>query len=802
MRGDLVQAWRALVRMPIMATVVVLSLGIGIGANTVVFSWIQALVLRPLPGVPDASRFHLVETESAASFRPGLSWTEFNDLRSQLRSFEDLMAFRMVPFTVGETAQIERAYGLLVSGNYFSVLGITPALGRFMRPDEAATRGREPVVVISYEYWHTRFSGAPNAIGRTIRINGNDLSVIGVAPQGFQGTVLGLQFDLWAPATMAPALLAGSRELEDRSMRGYYVMGALDRTATLAHADAEAAAAMQQLAREHPDTNRDVTAHVLPFWRASRGPQGLLLQGLGILQVLMLLLLFAVCGNTANLVLARASARVKEVAVRLAVGAGWWRIVRLLLVENMLLGLGGAMVGALLTVWGTTALRAMPLLTTQFPVRFQTSLNAESLAFAVLLGVVSALLFGAIPAVQLARVLPQSVLRSGNTIILRGGLRGALMAVEAGLAMVVLVAAALFFRSFQQTRETDPGFQPRGVLLAAYDLTGRGTDASANRQFADRVLRQLRALPDVEAAAIASSIPLDIHGLPVRTFSLEGRARVDGTLDQALSNTVTPGYFAAMSIPLLSGRDFAELTDTAQPPQAIVNQEFVRRYVGEGEALGRRVTMGDTTHTIVAVVRTSLNDSFSESPTPVIYLSYRDRPSRAGEMHLRTTLTDETVLAPAVRRAIRELDQSLPVYNVRTLTQHVEMNLALRRIPARMFAVLGPLMLVLAAIGIYAVVAYNVAHRTAEIGVRVALGASAARILRQVVGESLGVVAVGAALGWGFVAYIYVRFMRGGLDPAAFAGVPLLLLAVATAACWLPARRASQVDPVAALRAE
>jgi predicted permease len=802
MKGDLMQAWRAIVRMPVMAAVVVLSLGIGIGANTVVFSWIQALVFRPLPGVANASRFHLIETESAAALRPGVSWSEFRDLRDQLGAFSDLMAFRMVPLNVGEAAQTERTYGLLVSANYFSVLELRPALGRFLRPDEAAAPGRERVVVISYDYWQTRFGGARDVIGRTVRVNGVELSVIGVTPDGFQGTVLGLQFDLWVPATMASDLLAGSRELEDRALRGYYVMGALDHGVTLAQADAEAVATMQQLAREYPETTRDFTAHVLPFWRASRGPQGLLLQGLGILQVLMLLLLFAVCGNTANLVLARASARVKEVGIRLAVGAGSWRIVRLLLIENLMLGLSGAVLGALLTIWGTNALRAVPLLTTQFPVRFQTSLNAESLVFAILLGVLCALLFGAVPAIQLARVLPQSVLRTGSAITLRGGIRGVLMAVEAALAMVVLVAAALFFRGFQQTQQTDPGFQPRGVLLAAYDLTGRGTDAAANRQFADRVLQQLRALPDVAAAAIATSIPLDIHGLPVRTFAIEGRARLDGAADRALSNTVTPGYFAAMEIPLLAGRDFAELSETTQSPEAIVNTEFVRSYLAGGEALGRRVTVGDTSHTIVGIVRTSLNDSFSEAPTPAIYLSYRDRPSRAGEMHVRTKLGDETVLAPAIRRAIRELDQSLPIYNVRTLTQHVDMNLALRKIPARMFVVLGPLMLALAASGIYAVVAYNVAQRSPEIGIRVALGASAARILRQIVGESLRVVGAGAVLGWGFAAYAYLRFMRGDLDLAAFAGVPLLLLGVAAAACWVPARRASRIDPVAALRAE
>jgi predicted lysophospholipase L1 biosynthesis ABC-type transport system permease subunit len=285
-------------------------------------------------------------------------------------------------------------------------------------------------------------------------------------------------------------------------------------------------------------------------------------------------------------------------------------------------------------------------------------------------------------------------------------------------------------------------------------------------------------------------------------FELEGRARTDGAEDRALSNTVTPGYFATMGIAFVEGQDFAELSDPAAPAQAVVNQEFARRYVRDGETMGRRIAIGSTQYVIVGVVRTSLNESFTEPPTPVIYLSYRDRPSGFAEMHVRTRLGDETILTPAIRGALREVDGSLPVFNVRTLTQHVEMNLALRRIPAQMFMVLGPLMLVLAAIGIYAVVAYNVSHRTSEIGVRMALGASAMAVVRQIIGENMRVVIGGAVVGWGMVAYIYTRFMRGELDLTAFAAIPLLLLLVAASACWIPARRAARIDPMIALRAE
>jgi predicted permease len=802
MKSDLVHALRALARTPVLAAVVVLSLGVGIGVNTVVFSWIQALVFRPIPGVADASPFHLIETRTEAGLRPGSSWLEYRDLRERIGALDDLMAFRMVPLNIGESSRNERTYGLMVSGNYFRSLGLAPAAGRLIRDDDAMRPGGEAVAVLSYDYWQTRYGGAASAIGQTIKVNDRDLVIIGVTPDGFQGTVLSLQFDLWLPATLAPAVLSGSRELDDRGQRGYYVMGRLRSDGTLERAQAEASDAMRQLARTYTESNGSVEADVLPFWRASRGPQGLLLQGLWLLQGIMLVLLLAVCGNTANLILARASARHREVGVRLAVGAGSWRIVRLLLVENAVLGLSAAVIGSLIAMWGTSALRAMPLLTTQFPVRFQTSVNSGSLLFAVGLGLACAVVFGAAPAIQLARVDPQTALRRGGASGPTGGLRSVLMAVEVALAVVVLVAAGLFLQSFRQTQDTHPGFTREGVLLAAYDVGGRGMETPQIRQFTERLLDALTAVPDVEAAAISTSVPLDIHGLPGRAFTLEGRARTDGTLDRALSNTVTPGYLKTMQIPLLAGKDFVPLGDRVEPAQAIVNQAFVARYLDAGEPLGRRLTIGETAYTIVGVARDSLYEAFGEAPTPIVYLSYRDRPARQGEIHLRSRLGDETMLAPAVRRAVRSIDAGLPVYNVRTLTQHVDMNLILRKIPARMFIVLGPLILVLAAIGIYAVVAYNVAQRSTEVGVRMALGATAAGVIRQIVRESLFVTAAGAVVGWAFIALVYTRLLGNALDLPVFVGVPLVLFLVAALAAWLPARRVSTVDPVIALRAE
>jgi ABC-type antimicrobial peptide transport system permease subunit len=325
---------------------------------------------------------------------------------------------------------------------------------------------------------------------------------------------------------------------------------------------------------------------------------------------------------------------------------------------------------------------------------------------------------------------------------------------------------------------------------------------TSTRLFAAALLERLNATPGVEAAAIASAVPLDIHGLPMRVFTLEGRPRNSDALDEALTNTVTPGYFTVMGLPILAGTDFAALRDTAAPLQAVVNQEFVRRYLAGRDALGLRIETRGKQYAIAGVVKNSLYNAFGEPPTPMIYFSYRDRPSPTGEIHLRTRAGAETAVASDVRTVVRDLDPELPVYDVRTLSDHIEANLIFKRIPARMFAVLGPLLLLLAAIGIYAVVAYSVSLRTMEIGVRLALGATTRRVVAQFVGEHLLVVAAGALAGWVIAFAAVVVVLSAPLDATVFIGVPTVLLAVAVVASWWPARRVSRVDPMRALRSE
>ncbi|MFZ0820224.1 MAG: ABC transporter permease [Candidatus Acidiferrales bacterium] len=799
---DVRHALQMISRMPGLAAVVIVSLGIGIGVNTAVFSWIQAVAIQPLPGVANSGSLFLVEPRTGTGAYPGVSWLEFGELQQGLHQIRETFAFRMAPCNVGPTSESERAYGLLVSGNYFSALHLQPALGRFVKPREAAHPGGEPVAVISYGFWQTHYGGAASALGRQIRVNDQPLTIIGVAPKTFQGTIIALDFDLWMPATLAPALFKGSRELQERNVRGYSVMARLRPGVTQPQAQAELDQAMSQLAHDHPETNTKVHGELLPIRGSPRGPQRFLTTSLLVLQGLMLLLLLTVCGNSANLMLARGSSRQREMVVRRALGAGTWRVTSLVLTENLVLAFFGTCVGVPIAIWSSSVLRAVQFMGA-FPIRFQTGVDASSILFATSLGLASGLVFGIGPAIQLARVNAKISVQSSGITTASSGLRNAFMATEVSLALVVLIVAALFLQSFRDTREIDPGFRREGVLLAAYDLTGRNAEDATGLDFARRLLDRLRAMPNVRSAAIATSVPLDIHGLPNRSFTLEGRGRNAAVPDEALTDVVTPGYFATMGIPLRKGADFADLSDTNAPLQAIVNEEFVGRYIGSAEPIGRHIEMNGRRYVITGVARNSLYDSFGEPPTPAIYFSYRDWPSLTGEIHVLTRAGAELQLAPDVRQAVREIDQGLPIYDIRTLSDHIEKNLLFRRIPARMFVVLGPLLLVLTAVGIYAVVSYTVSHRTRVIGVCMALGATPGRITRQMIGETMRVILLGAIAGW-VIGFAIAREVarRGSFDAPILLGVPAILLAVATIGCWVPALRASRVEPIVALRHE
>jgi predicted permease len=806
---DLRHGVRAIARAPGLAAVIAGSLAVGVGANATVFSWIQARLLAPIPGVARGADFHLIEPRNENGGFPGASWREYRDVAAATNTFDRVIAFRLAPLNVGAADWSERTFAMLVSGNYFRALGLAPVTGGLFTDADTSTPGGPALVVISHRFWQSRLAGAPNVVGQPIRLNTQVFTIAGVAPPGFQGTVMGLNFDLWVPATAAPLLMPGTNELENRASRGYLMMGALARGRSLAEGRDDVARIMSELATRHPDTNRTLTAAVLPQWQSPRGPQQSITAALAMLQALTLLVLAAVVGNTTTLVLARATSRQREAAIRLALGAARWRIVSLVLSEYVVMGAIGAALGALLAAWGTDALRAVPMPSPAgLEVSFVTGIDALTLAFAMALGLVAGIAIGLPAAWQLSRPRPQAVLRSGGAVAGRHRLRDALVALEVALAMVVLVVSAMFVRNFSRTQTADPGFRLEGVLLAAYDLNGRGpeTTTAAAREFAARLLPRVQALTGVAGAALATSVPLDIHGLPARRFTLEGRAREDGAQDEALANVVSAEYFDALDIRLVRGTTFARVDDAASPPQVIVNEEFANSLGGGADVVGRRIEAGRRSYVITGVAENTLANSFGEAPSPFIYFNLRDLPSPAVELHVRAregTDARAEALAADVRRAVRELDATLALYNVRTLSAHVDRNLFFQRIPARLFSVLGPLVLALVALGIYAVGSHAVGERRAEIGTRLALGATSGQVIRLMVVDAFRVVGLGLA-GGAFVALLIdPKALSGSFSEGLLVtGVAVLFGLVALAASYVPARRAGNVDPNLTLRAE
>jgi predicted permease len=788
---DLIVALRGIRRAPLAAAVVVLSLGAGIGVNTVVFGWLDAAVLRPLPGVPNAGSLLLVEPRRADGGYTSMSWQQYWDYRRRLAAMRDLLAFRITPLYVGEKGATDRTYGLLVSDNYFPALGLRPAAGRFLLPDEASTPARGSVLVISYAYWQTRFGGAPSAIGERIRVNGALLTVVGVTPRGFEGTIPRLKFDLFVPATLAPVFQPGSRELEDRGAGGYSLVGVpRDGVSREAVAD-DVRAAARVFAHDYPKTDGGLTAEVLSFWETPRGPQKFMAQAIVAVQSVLLLMLLSVCANTANLMLTRTLSRQREIGVRLALGATRRRIASLVFLDALVLALMGTAAGVAFAWWGTDALRAMPPLHVRgLPISFDTEFSPLAVAFAGALGVLCAVLFAAPAVLQFARADPLLVLRSFALRISPNRVRSAITGVQIALAVFVLIAGGLALESFFEARGAPTGFRTTGLLLASYDLTGPGASEDG-RSFATRVLREIRTVAAVEGAAIATSVPLDIHGLPTRPFTVEGYAGAADGEDEAVTNTVTPGYFALLDVPFLEGSDFVPLEDRSAPPQAIVNDAFVRAYLPRLDPIGRTLTSRGRSYRICGVVRTSLSDSFGEAPLPAIYLSFRDAPSRFGEIHVRTREGDDTAVAAGLRQAVRRVNPELPIFDVRTMAEHIESNLLFRRIPARLFVVIAPILAGLVGLGIYALVAFAASRRRQEIAVRLAIGAPPGRVLSELVADTLRVAAAGAmtgVVGAGIVLAAGAHLTRQ--QTWVFVSVPFAVVVVAVVAASIPAARA------------
>jgi predicted permease len=814
---DLVQDLRFGLRMflskPGFTLLTVLTLALGIAANTTVFSWVDGVLLRPFPGAADPGRLAVFEmvTPGAPNGGVAVSYLDYLDYRRNLRSLSGLALHDERVFAVGDTGAAEPVWGELVTGNYFAVLGLKPALGRFFTAEEDANRpGAYPVVVISDALWRREFQADPRICGKTLRVNQRMLTIVGVAPRRFRGSMPGLAFDLWIPATMTRELaMLGEGVFTNRGDRDFYALARLAPGYDLAAARAEAAAFARSLAQAYPKTNQGVGAAVVPLWELpSAGPE-LLLGPLRILTAIGVLLLLIVCANVANLLLARALARRRELGIRLALGAGGVRLARQLLTESLLLATVAGGLGLLLTTWISGSMAALvPHINA--PLATSYELDARALAFTAFVCVITALLSGALPAGISLRVDVNESLKTaggGGQGLRSHRLRDLLVVTEVALATLTLACAGLFLRSFRTALAMDPGFDRQNVTLARIHVSGTGMTSLETQQFCRRLRDSLRSAPAVHDATYADQAPLGTTSGPYNEIQVEGYTTPRNEPLSVNRYIVAPDYFRTLKIPILQGRDFTERDEGKAPPVMIVNQAFADRYWHEANPVGRRVRFGKTWVTVVGMAKNSKLFNIAEGPRPHFYVPVLERFDPWDVFFMVRSEVPTSQVAALLRRDITAADGRVCAYDIMPLQDWTEVTLLPQKAAASMAGALGLISLLLAAVGLYSVMAYAVAQRTREIGIRMALGARPRNVLAEVLGHGMALTAAGLVLGMA-AALGAARLVAGLLvgvaptDLPAFAGTAVFLCAIAFLASYIPARRATRIQPMVALRCE
>jgi len=796
---DLRYAIRQLIRSPGFTAVAVSTLGLGIGANTAIFSVVNAVLLRPLP-YPHAERLvHLAErrpngTANVVSYPNFLDWRKDGALSS-------MALFRTQSFNVGGADRPERVAGALVSADYFRVLGREPAAGRFFVEGED-TPGRDRVAVIGYGLWRRRFAGDPSVVGRSLTVDGRPLTIIGVAPAGFR---FAEETEVWTPVSLDDPSL-----LEARGLHAYEVIGRLAPGQTLEHASAELQALAARLATEYPASNRGWGVAVVSLQEAMvHDLRPTLLVLLGAVGFVLLI----AAANVAGMMLARGAARRRELSIRAALGAGRWALVRQLLTETTLLNLLGGLVGIGLASWSVDALLRLgpPAL------RPATAAVIDGNVLAFTLGVVglTSLVFGLLPALQIVgRGGEASLAETGRNTggVDRQRTRRLLVAGEVALALLLLVGAGLMVQSFRRLLSVDPGFRTANVVSARLALPRIGRDTAAVIGFYRDLVERARALPGVTAAAAVSYLPLGREGARY-SFGVEGQPVPQPQQRPSSSfNVVTPGYFGTLDIPLLQGRDFTPQDRWNAPAVVVVNQTLARRFWPNESAVGKRLTFDDDPDepsdwmTVIGVVGDSRHRSLVDEIMPQIYAPESQVGLEEMALLVRSPM-DPAASAPAIRGLVASLDPEIPVADIRQLTRLRDESISADRFRTLALSAFGVLALGLAAIGVFGVISYGVVQRTREIGIRIALGARSGEILRLVVGE--GMVTVAAGIAAGLIAGAALSRVLTTLlyqvqpwDPATFLAITAVIAGVALGACVLPARRALRVDPATALRAE
>jgi predicted permease len=806
---DIRFGFRILFKSPAFTLVAALSLALGIGANTAVFSIINDSLLKPLPVEEPERLLSLFTTDAKNPGNLETSHLNYIDYRDQNQVFSGLLAytFAQVSLTRGETS--EPVFGLVVSGNYFDVLGVKAAMGRTFMPHEDKTPGAHPVVALSHRLWQRRFGGDPNLVGKTISLNRHDFTVVGIIPEGFTGTDLGPGPDLWVPMMMHEQAQPGFDWYNERRGLFLFLIGRLKPGVSASQAQASLKVFADQLAQSYPKDNNGRGARVVPLLQARIDPDGSgqLLLASGVMMAVVALVLLIACANIANLLLARASARRKEIAVRLALGAGRARLIRQLLTESLVLSLVGGVIGFLVAFWAKDLLRSFDPVGGGPNAPPIATLNFRVLGFTLLVSLLSGVIFGLAPALQASK--PDLVLTlKGETSALARrafgfNLRKALVVIQVALSLVSLISAGLFVRSLRNAQAVNPGFITDNILLAGFNLGREGMDRSQGVNFQRQLVARASSLPGSQSVTIASSRPFG--GGIFRSVFLEGEAPDErGVLVQL--NNVGLRFFETLGIPLITGRDFTERDAENAPHVVVVNETMARRFWPNQSAVGKRFKFfGEEFYReIVGVARDTKYNGLTESNTPFIYVPLLQNYADAGTLHVRAA-GDAAQITAAVRGVVKELAPSLPLLEVQTLSDRIDQSLNGQRSQTRLLAFFGLLALLLSSIGIYGVMAYSVAQRTREIGIRMALGARSQNVLSLIIKQGMALVVSGVALGLiaGFVVTRLIGSLLFGVtaaDPMTFAVTSLLLVGVAALAGYLPARWATKVDPLIALR--
>jgi predicted permease len=815
---DIRYALRTLRRSPAFTLAAVLTLALGIGANTTIFSMVSAVLLRPPAQVREPDRLVHVFTSDYSGPRYGASsYADYLDFQEGATALSGLAAFAPSPLNFSTGGGASRVWGEEVSGNYFTVLGVAPALGRTFVAGAERTRAAEPVTVLSYALWQRAFGADSGVIGREVQVNGYPFTVIGVAPEHFQGSIRGVQADLWVPyvtrGLLSPERTAGGgAAVLQRGDRGMFIIGRLSPGATIAGAQAGFDAVARRLHGEYPQYWSDVRGGsrvitIVPESDSRVLPQirGAVVGFFGLLMTVVGLMLLICCANVANLLLARAASRRREVSIRLALGAGRARLVRQLLTEAAVIALLGGAVGLLIAKWAIGLLMAFkpPL---PVPIGLDISLDGRVLAFTALVAALTGFIAGAAPALGATRLDLVSALRGiaseSGPRRRRPALRNVLVVSQVATCVVLLTMAGLLLRSLHAAQNTDLGFDPSSVAIFSTELGSQGYDEVRGRAFYDDLLTRVAALPSVRAASLVERTPLGL-AYTRRGVSVVGYEPQPGEDMEFGANVVGPGYLGLMRIPLERGRDFTDRDRAGSLPVAIVNQSFARRFWPGEDPIGKQIQVGDSVREVIGVAKDSKTRSLNESPTPFFYLPFMQFYQPNMTLEVRTA-GDPTAVIPMVRGEIAALDGDLPVQSG-TMEDALGLSLLPQRAGAALLGIFSVLGLVLASVGLYGVVAYTVAQRTRDLGIRMALGAGSRDIYRTVLGHGVKLTSLGLIIGI-VAALILARLAQGVLfgvssaDPITLGSVAAILAAVALLASFIPARRATRVDPISTLR--